>query len=68
MDFKTRFQGKTSHITRDGGVETAIVQTRAPINKAEVSVYSSNSQFGQNGQTQLIRYGSSNGSASNGFS
>ena len=41
MDFKTRFQGKTSLITKDGGVETAIVQKSAPINKVDASVYSS---------------------------
>ena len=27
MDFKTRFQGKTSHITKDGGVDDNVLST-----------------------------------------
>jgi hypothetical protein len=64
MDFKTRFQGKTSHITKDGGIDNAIAVTKAPINKAEVSTYSSTNAYPQTGQ--LIKYGPNNG-ASNGF-
>ena len=37
MDFKTRFQGKMSTITKDGGIETAIVTTKVPINKVDVA-------------------------------
>ena len=35
MDFKTRFQGKTSHITKDGGVEIAVQQNTVPIAKVD---------------------------------
>jgi len=35
MDFKTRFQGRTSHITKDGGIADAVLSSVAPINKAE---------------------------------
>jgi hypothetical protein len=45
MDFKTRFQGKTSMITKDGGIETAISTTKMPINKVEMAGMSSNSNF-----------------------
>ena len=35
MDFKTRFQGKTSKITKDGGIEGMIRDGVAPINKVD---------------------------------
>lgn len=31
MDFKTRFQGKTSKITKDGGVDNAVLSNHSPI-------------------------------------
>lgn len=40
MDFKTRFMGKTSLITRDGGIDTAVATNKVPINKGETSTYS----------------------------
>ena len=46
MDFKTRFQGKTSMITKDGGIENAISTTIAPINKMDAASMS-NSNFNQ---------------------
>ena len=42
MDFKTRFQGKTSMITKDGGIETAISMTNVPINKVDIASISNN--------------------------
>ena len=35
MDFKTRFQGKISHISKDGAIDSAILSTEkmAPIGK-----------------------------------
>lgn len=44
MDFKTRFQGKTSMITKDGGIETAMSTTKVPINKVDMASIS-NSNF-----------------------
>ena len=43
MDFKTRFQGKTSMITKDGGIETAIATTKVPINKVDMAGITGNS-------------------------
>lgn len=70
MDFKTRFQGKTSMITKDGGIDNAIAITNAPINKIDMASIS-NSNFNSRpsglgeSQTQLITYG--NQSDSQGF-
>jgi hypothetical protein len=33
MDFKTRFQGKTSKITKDGGIDDMVLANAAPINR-----------------------------------
>ena len=35
MDFKTRFQGKTSKISKDGGIEDLVKSTQKPINRVE---------------------------------
>lgn len=40
MDFKTRFQGKTTTISKDGSIETAILTTKAPINKIDAATIS----------------------------
>lgn len=67
MDFKTRFQGKTSMITKDGGIETAMSTTKVPINKvgmASISNNNFNKPFAEQ-TTQLISYG--NNSQTSGF-
>eukprot|EP00347_Sterkiella_histriomuscorum_P023753 403333506 len=66
MDFKTRFQGKTSMITKDGGIETAISMTNVPINKVDIASISNNNFNKQGDQySQGITYGAN--SQSNGF-
>ena len=35
MDFKTRFQGKTSKISKDGGIEDLVKSSQKPINRVE---------------------------------
>ncbi|CDW74030.1 UNKNOWN [Stylonychia lemnae] len=64
MDFKTRFQGKTSMITKDGGIETAMATTKVPINKIDVAG-NSNNNFNKGPTEQLISFGGN--SQSNGF-
>ena len=59
MDFKSRFQGKTSVITRDGGIDNIVKMSNAPINKVEkISINKPNAQ------EQLIQYGTSEGNFS----
>jgi hypothetical protein len=40
MDFKTRFQGKISHISKDGAIDHAILSTEkmVPIGKTPASI------------------------------
>jgi hypothetical protein len=54
MDFKTRFQGKTSHITKDGGIEDLVQTTNIPINKGETQ--SKITIGNKNAFDQLIQY------------
>ena len=35
MDFKTRFQGKMTRISKDGGIEDMVRTTTNPINRVE---------------------------------
>ena len=35
MDFKKRFEGKTTHITKDGGIDNMAYAQAAPINKVQ---------------------------------
>lgn len=35
MDFKTRFQGKMTRISKDGGIEDVVKSTSKPINRVE---------------------------------
>lgn len=35
MDFKSRFQGKTSHISKDGGISDMVKASQAPIVRVE---------------------------------
>ena len=35
MDFKTRFQGKMSKISKDGGIEDMVRTTSNPINRVD---------------------------------
>jgi len=35
MDFKTRFQGKMTKISKDGGIEDMVRTTNNPINRVE---------------------------------
>ena len=56
MDFKTRFQGKTSHITRDGGISDIVKQSTVPISKGAEG--SRITVVNPNAHQQLISYGS----------
>ena len=54
MDFKSRFQGKTSKITKDGGVDSAVTSNISkPITKVEKITMNA-----PNVAEQLISYGS----------
>jgi hypothetical protein len=56
MDFKTRFQGKTSKITKDGGIDSTVLTSAVPISKVDrVTVNGS----GTEGLSQLISFGHS---------
>ena len=35
MDFKTRFQGKISKISKDGGIDDMVKSTQKPINRVD---------------------------------
>ena len=41
MDFKTRFQGKMTKISKDGGIEDVVRSTQKPINRVDkVTIHS----------------------------
>ena len=35
MDFKTRFQGKMSHISKDGGIDDMVKTSSKPIHRVD---------------------------------
>lgn len=60
MDFKTRFQGKTSHISRDGAIDDVVQTTTQPINKVDRITMSNQYQ-----NDQLISYANNTSSSYN---
>jgi hypothetical protein len=68
MDFKTRFQGKTSHITSNGGIADMVKQSTVPINKVQGNQNSKIIVNNPLAHQQLISYGSGFADGSGNFS
>lgn len=60
VDFKTRFNGRISKVTKDGAFDT-VTQTQGAqgITKMPTHMLSSGEDFNRHTQTQIIQYGNS---------
>lgn len=54
MDFKTRFQGKTSKITKEGGIDIMVLTSAVPISKIDKITIN-----GSRDSNQIISFGNS---------